>query len=71
MKTAQALGLTIPPSLLNQVTDEQGEWQVDGHPAALHGGKSSSCAATKGRGPAVVKYVTWPVHEKVTVRRQA
>jgi hypothetical protein len=24
----------------DRLTDEQGEWEVDTHPAALHGGKS-------------------------------
>jgi hypothetical protein len=53
----------------DRLTAEQGKWEVDTHPAALHGGKSLHARLRKVGEPAVVKYVTWPVHEKVTIRR--
>jgi hypothetical protein len=55
----------------DRLTDEQGEWEVDTHPAALYGGKSLHARLRKVGEPVVVRYVTWPVHEKVTIRRQA
>jgi hypothetical protein len=53
------------------LADEQGEWEVDTHPSALHGGKGLHARLRKVGESAVVQYVIWPVHEKVTVRRRA
>jgi hypothetical protein len=55
----------------DRLTDEQGEWEVGTHPAALHGGKSLHARLRKVGERAVVKYVTWPVYEKVTIRSRA
>jgi hypothetical protein len=54
----------------DRLTDEQGEWEVDRHPAALHGGKSLHARLRKVGEPGIVRYVTWPVHDRLTVRRR-
>jgi hypothetical protein len=54
----------------DRLTEEEGEWEVDTHPAALHGGKSLHERPRKVDEPAVVRYVTWSVHERVTVQRR-
>ena len=54
----------------DRLTDEQGEWEVDTHPVALHGGKSLHARLRKVGEPGIVRYVTWPVHERVTVQRR-
>jgi hypothetical protein len=54
----------------DRLTDAQGEWVVDSHPAALHGGKSLHARLRKVGEPSTVRYVTWPVHEKATIRRR-
>jgi hypothetical protein len=54
----------------DRLTDELGEWEVDTHPAALHGGKSLHARLRKVGEPATVRYVTWPVHERVTIHRR-
>jgi monoterpene epsilon-lactone hydrolase len=55
----------------DRLTGEQGEWEVDTHPDALHGGKALHARLRKVGERAVVRYVTWPVHEKVTIRRRS
>jgi hypothetical protein len=55
----------------DRLTDEQGEWQVDTRPVALHGGKSLHARLRKVGEPASVRYVTWPVHEKVLIQAAA
>jgi hypothetical protein len=45
--------------------------KVDTHPAALHGGKSLHARLRKVGERGMVRYVTWPVHEKVTIRRRS
>ena len=54
----------------DRLADEQGEWEVDTHPDALHGGKALHARLRKVGEPTVVRYGT-PVHEKVTIRRRA
>ena len=51
----------------DRLADEQGEWEVDTHPAALHGGKSLHAKLRKVGEPGIVRYVAWPVHEKLTI----
>jgi hypothetical protein len=48
----------------DRLTDEQGDWEVDTHPAALHGGKSLHARLRKVGEPGIVRYVTWPIHER-------
>jgi hypothetical protein len=48
----------------DRLTDEQGEWEVDTHPASLHGGKSLHARLRKVGEPGIVRYVTWPVTRK-------
>jgi hypothetical protein len=54
----------------DRLTDEQGEWEVDTESAALHGGKTLHARLRKVGEPGIVRYVTWPVHERVTIRRR-
>lgn len=67
--TASVLPMEIPVG--DHLTDEQGEWEVGTHPSALHGGKSLHARLRKVGEPATVRYVAWPVHEKLTIRRRA
>lgn len=62
--------LPLEVSVGDRLADEQGQWEVDTHPAALHGGKSLHARLRKIDEPAVVRYVTWPVHEKVMIRKR-
>lgn len=55
----------------DRLINEEGEWEVDTHPAALHGGKSLHARLRKVGEPATVRYVTWPVHERVRIQRRA
>jgi hypothetical protein len=67
-------GLAVLPMEIrvgDRLTDEQGEWAVDTHPSALHGGKNLHARLRKVGDPATVRYVTWPVQQKVTVRPAA
>jgi hypothetical protein len=54
----------------DRLTDEQGTWEVETQPVALHGGKTFHARLRKVGEPATVRYVTWPVHEKVTIRKR-
>jgi hypothetical protein len=53
----------------DRLTDQGEEWEVVTHPAALHGGKSLRASVQRPGLPATRRAMTWPAHERVTVRR--
>jgi hypothetical protein len=72
-RQVQAQGVAVLPMEVrvgDRLTDEQGEWEVETRPIALHGGKSLHTRLRRVGEPAVVRYVTWLVHEKVMIRRR-
>jgi hypothetical protein len=53
----------------DRFTDEEGEWEVVSHPAALHGAKSLRARVRRTEQPAAERDVTWPAHVRVEIRR--
>jgi hypothetical protein len=45
------------------------EWEVVTHPAALHGGKSLRARIQRPGLPETERYMTWPAHVRVDIRR--
>ena len=54
----------------DRLTDEEGEWEVVTHPAALHGGKTLRASVQRPGQPATEREVTWPAHVRLDVRRR-
>ena len=53
----------------DRLTDEQGEWEVETHPSALHGGKALHARLRKVGQPDVTAIRTWGAHERISVKR--
>src|SRR4030095_5317156 len=45
------------------------EWEVLTHPTAMHGAKKLRARVVRPGVPETEREVTWPAHERVTVRR--
>jgi hypothetical protein len=54
----------------DRFTDHGFEWEVMTHPAALHGAKSLRARVQRPGLPESEREVTWPAHERITVRRR-
>jgi hypothetical protein len=53
----------------DRFTAEGFEWEVLTHPSALHGAKKLRARVVRPGVPETEREVTWPAHERVTVRR--
>jgi hypothetical protein len=53
----------------DRFTEQGEEWEVVTHPAAMHGGKSQRARVQRQGLPATRRAMTWPAHERVTIRR--
>jgi hypothetical protein len=45
------------------------EWEVLTHPTAMHGAKKLRARVVRPGVPETEREVTWPAHERVTIRR--
>jgi hypothetical protein len=52
-------------------TDEEGEWEVTGHPFTMREGKVVHATIQKPGEPATAKEKTWSAHEHLTIQRAA
>jgi hypothetical protein len=71
-QNADAATVTVLPMEIqvgDRFTDEEGEWEVVSHPAALHGAKTLRARVRRTELPAAERDVTWPAHVKVEIRR--
>ena len=53
----------------DRFTAEGFEWEVLTHPTALHGAKKLRARVVRPGVPETEREVTWPAHERVTIRR--
>jgi len=53
----------------DRFTDQDFEWEVVTHPAALHGGKSLRARIRRPGLPETERDMTWPAHVRVEIRR--
>lgn len=53
----------------DRFTDEEGDWEIVGHPAVFREGKAVKGLVRRVGQPGSDKEVTWPAHEKLAVRR--
>jgi len=53
----------------DRLTDETGEWEVNGRPYTTAGGKNARARVQRVDQPAVTEIRTWAAHERVAVRR--
>jgi hypothetical protein len=53
----------------DRFTDEEGEWEVVSHPAALHGAKRLRARVRRAEQPGGERDVTWPAHVRVEIQR--
>ena len=53
----------------NRFTDEEGEWEVVSHPAALDGANSPRARVRRTEQPGIERDVTWPAHVRVEIQR--
>jgi hypothetical protein len=55
----------------DRFTDQEFEWEVLTHPAALHGGKSLRARIRRPGLPESEREMTWQAYERVEIRRAA
>ena len=53
----------------DRFTAEDFEWEVLTHPTAIHGAKKLRARVVRPGVPETEREVTWPAHERVTIRR--
>jgi hypothetical protein len=53
----------------DRFTAEGFEWEVLTHPTAMHGAKRLRASVVRPGVPETEREVTWPAHERVTIRR--
>ena len=53
----------------DRFTDEEGDWEIVTHPVAYRDGKAFEATVRPVDHPGSDKGVTWPAHERVTIRR--
>jgi hypothetical protein len=53
----------------DRFTAEGFEWEVLTHPTAMHGAKRLRARVVRPGVPETEREVTWPAHERVTIRR--
>ena len=53
----------------DRFTDEEGEWVVMSHAAALHGAKSLRARVRRAEQPVDERDVTWPAHVRIEIQR--
>jgi len=53
----------------DRFTAEGFEWEVLTHPTAMHGAKKLRARVVRPGVPETEREVTWPAHERVTIRR--
>jgi hypothetical protein len=54
----------------DRFTAEGFEWEVLTHPTAMHGAKKLRGRVVRPGVPETEREVTWPAHERVTIRRR-
>ena len=54
----------------DRFTAEGFEWEVLTHPTAMHGAKRLRARIVRPGVPETEREVTWPAHERVTIRRR-
>jgi hypothetical protein len=69
--TATVSLLPMEIQIGDRFTDEDFEWEVLTHPAALHGGKSLRARIQRPGIPETERDMTWPAHVRVEIRRGA
>ena len=53
----------------DRFTAEGFEWEVLTHPTSMHGAKRLRARVVRPGVPETEREVTWPAHERVTIRR--
>lgn len=53
----------------DRITDEEGEWEIIGHPSTLREGKVVHARLRRLDDPRNAKEVSWPAYERIVVRR--
>ena len=54
----------------DRLTAEGFEWEVLTHPTSMHGAKRLRASVVRPGVPETEREVTWPAHERITIRRR-
>jgi hypothetical protein len=71
-QNADAAPVSILPMEIqvgDRFSDAEGEWEVVGHLATLHGAKTLRARVRRTDQPGAERHVTWPAHVRVEIRQ--